>query len=246
MDPVPEAKRREVKTFLSFVSGADSERAVDARTFHITATYDTGDFAALSEGLLDAGATGSFSMLARDLDVQAEAVETLADDGHEITLHGYRHTSFGDAPYETAHEELSAALDAFDDATGVRPTGFHVAFMDVSEGTLRAAAELDIEWLLGRPEDTVPDGLTTVQPVSPWDTRLLEGGESSEATFERLGDDAEDGAVFLCHPNLHEYYGASDAFDGWVADHRPAAVAEMLADGGVGMVVDCVKPIRVD
>jgi peptidoglycan/xylan/chitin deacetylase (PgdA/CDA1 family) len=244
MDPVADPLRREVKTFLSFVAGADSERALDARTFHVTATYDERDFAALSERLADAGATGSFSMLARDLDVQAEAVAALADDGHEIALHGLRHTTFGGVDYDAAHDELATALSRFEDAAGVRPSGFHVPFMETSEGTVRAAADLGIEWLLGRPETTSGD-LTVVEPVAPWDTRLLEGGDALADAFETLDVSPADDEVFLMHPNLQAHYGATDAFVAWLDSRSPVSVAEALDTGGEGVVFDCVKPIRV-
>ncbi len=244
MDPVPDPLRREVRTFLSFVAGADSERALDARTFHVTATYDDGDFTSLAGRLADASATGSFSILARDLDVQADAVAALADKGHEIALHGLRHTTFAGVDYDVAHDELSTALSRFEDRADITPTGFHVPFMETSEGTVRAAAELGIEWLLGRPESTNGD-LTILEPVTPWDTRLLEGGDTPEEALATLDAPPGDDEVFLMHPNLQAFYGAGDAFDRWLDSRSPVTIADALESGGEGVVLDCVKPIRV-
>ena len=246
MEPVSEAARREMHTFLSFVSGAENERAIAARTFHVTATYDESDFAALADRLAAADATGSFSILARDLDDLGGTVAALDEAGHEVVLHGLRHTSFGDVDYDTAHDELSRALDRFEDTAGVRPTGFHVPFMETSAGTLRAADELGIDWLLGRTEADVPAGLTRLDPVAPWDTRLLEGGTDPDDAFEQLAGAPATDEVFLMHPNLHEYYGANAAFDAWLDDRSPTTVAAAIKGNGAGVVLDCVKPIRAE
>lgn len=246
MEPVPEAKRREVNTFLSFVADAETDRAIDARTFHVTAAYTEGDFRALSDRLIDRGIRASFSFLARDLDELAGAMRALHDAGHELVLHGYRHTSFGSVPYDIAHDELSTAIEAFEDTINTRPTGLHVAFMDASEGTLRAAADVGIEWVLGRCAGRVPNGVTLVSPVSPWDTRLLEAGTEPAAVFEQLGQGRDDDeGVFLCHPNLHEYYDAQRAFDTWLDSTKLAPVATAHSDTGTGLVLDCVRPLRV-
>jgi hypothetical protein len=244
MDPDPAALRREVRTFLEFVSRADSARTLDARAFHVTSTYETADFGALSTRLADAGATGSVSILARDLDHQAEAVAALADDGHEIALHGLRHTSFEAVDYDTAHAELSTALSRFEDAAGVRPDGFHVPFMGTSVGTVRAAADLGLSWLLGRPEVAAPD-LTVVEPVDPWDFRLFEDGLAPAEAFDRLDGPPAGDEVFLAHPNLYPFYGATDAFEAWLASRSPVSVAEAVGSGGEGLVLDCLAPIRV-
>lgn len=246
MDPVPEAMRREVETFLSFVAGAETDEAVAARTFHITATYGADDYAGLADRLDAAGATGSFSVLARDLDFLGDAVAALDDAGHEIVLHGKRHTSFGEVDYETARDELAAALDAFEDAADVRPTGFHVPFMDTSAGTIRAASELGIEWVLGRTDADPPDELVLHEPIAPWDSRLLEGGTAPAAAFEELAGRADEDAPYLLHPNLQEYHGASEAFDAFLETVGPVTVALALDGGGAGMVIDCAKPIRVE
>lgn len=246
MEPVPEALRREVNTFLSFVANAESARAIDARTFHVTASYAEDDFIALAKRLEAHDVRASFSFLARDLDELGGAVEAVHAAGHEIVVHGYRHTSFGDVPYTIAHEELSQAIGAFEETIGTAPSGLHVAFMDTSAGSLRAARELGIEWVLGRTTATVPDEITMVAPVAPWDTRLLEAGTAPTAVFEQLGQTVDSDAVFLCHPNLHEYYGASDAFDAWLATTQLGPVAETLGDSRGGLVLDCVRPLRIE
>jgi hypothetical protein len=244
MDTDSNALWREMRTFLEFVSRADSPRTLDARTHHVTAPYRTVDFNELSARLTDAGATGSVSILARDLDSQAEAVAALAADGHEIVLHGLRHTTFESVDYETAHAELSTALSQFEDVAGLTPSGFHVPFMDMSEGTVRAATELGLSWVLGRPEVAVPE-LTVVEPVEPWDFHLFENGEAPEDAFDRLDEPPAAGEVFLMHPNLHPFYGATDAFETWLKSRAPVSVDQAITSGDEALVLDCLAPIRV-
>lgn len=245
MEHPPEPLRREVSTYLSWAAGAESDRAVAARTFHLTSAYEPTDFAALSDRLATADATGSFSILARDLDEQAEAVAELAADGHEIALHGLRHTTFGDVDYDVAHDEIATALDTLEDAAGVRPRGFHVPFMDASSGAVRAAAELDLEWVLGQPTDEPPAELTILDPVAPWDTRLLEEGHDPPAAFDRLDRPPGADEAFLMHPNVQAFYDGDPAFDAWLDSRSPATVDESLSGDGEPLVLDCVRPMRV-
>lgn len=252
MDDPADIRLRETKAFLSFVAGIeetegeDYERALDARSYHILADYTNDDFSSLSDALLDADATGSVAFLGRDVDEQAPAIEAVDDAGHEVTLHGHRHVSFGDLSYDTAYDDLSTGMGAIEDASGVTPTGFFAPFKGVSDGTLEAAADLGIDWVLGAPEGDIPDGLPIVDSVYPHDSRLLEGGTPPDRTFDRLAAEAEEGATFLFHPNLIEYYGATDAFVAWLSDVDPVrSVGEQLEDGGVGIVLDCLRPLRL-
>ncbi|MFB6309611.1 MAG: polysaccharide deacetylase family protein [Salinirussus sp.] len=245
METPPEPLRREVSTYLSWAADAEGERAIAARTFHLTAAYEPADFAALSDRLSAADATGSFSILARDLDEQAEAVADLAADGHEIALHGLRHATYSGVDYDDAHDELSTAMDAIEDATGIQPEGFHVPFMGASAGTVRAADELGIEWLLGRPDGGTSHDLTVLDPVAPWDTRLLEDGQEPAAAFERLNRPPGTDEAFLMHPNVQEFYDGSAAFDDWLASRSPGAVIDALSGTDEPLVLDCVRPLRV-
>jgi peptidoglycan/xylan/chitin deacetylase (PgdA/CDA1 family) len=248
MKEFSDGKRREVEAFLSFVAGAETERAIEARSYHILAEFEREDFERVSDRFTDRGSNASVAFLGRDVDSEAEIVRALADRGHEIVLHGHRHVKFGDLTYDTAHGDLSRGLSAIEDASGVTPTGFFAPFKAVSEGTLRAAGELGLDWVLGDPSDdaTVPDEVTLVDSVYPHDTRLLEGGTSPTETFDELAGKTENGATFLFHPNLVEYYDAAEEFDAWIEATDPVSVREQLADGGVGVVLDCLRPIKVD
>lgn len=241
-------KRREVEAFLSFVAGAETDRAVKARSYHILREFDRADYERVSDLFTEAGATAGFAFLGRDVEDEAEIIEMVDAQGHEAVIHGHRHVKFGDLTYETAHDDLSTGMDAIEDATSISPAGFFAPFKSVSEGTLEAASELDLDWVLGAPTEdaTVPSDLDIVDSVYPHDSRLLEGGTSPEETFDQLREDAADGETFLFHPNLIGYYDGMGEFAEWIEAVDPVSVSEQLDTGGVGVVLDCLRPIKVE
>jgi peptidoglycan/xylan/chitin deacetylase (PgdA/CDA1 family) len=209
--------------------------------------FDHADFIGALEVFEAAGATASVAFLGRDADRQAETLTAVGERGHEVVCHGHRHVKFGDLSYETAHDDLSRALDAFEAAADVTPSGFFAPFKATSVATLEAAADLGFDWVLGvAAESDVPDGIRLVDSVYPHDTRLLEGGTPPEETFEQLADEAVDGSTFLFHPNMLEYYDAEAEFAAFVEAVGPTAVGEQVAAGeGVGVVLDCLRPLRI-
>lgn len=246
-------KRRAVEPYLKFLRRLDDDVDLDTRVGHILDEYTGEDVTALAATLDDVGVTAGFSVPAVHLeerDAIRAAVGDLADEGHEVLLHGYRHTSFLDVPYETAVDELSRASEVLTAVTGREPTGFHVPYGAASEGALEAASELGVEWIVGSGPDTV-DGdehdLTLMQPSRPYDLQLLERGVDPVAAFERLSDNAEADSVFLCHPNVHFRPGASEAFVDWLAVERPSSPAAVAAnpETGPGLLLDCFPPFRV-
>ena len=246
MDLASDAKTREFETFLSFAAAADSEAALAVRAFHVLAEFRHADFMAVADGLDESGAAASFAFLGRDVERQAETIESVDRAGHEVVLHGHRHVGFASLSYETAMDDLSTGMAAIEDATGITPRGFFAPFRSVSDGTLEAAAELGLEWVLGIADGPVPAGVDLVQSVYPHDTRLLEAGDTPEEAFASLTEAAADDGVFLFHPNLLEYYDATAAFWDWVEAIGPVTVETHLADGGVGVVLDCLQPLRVE
>lgn len=246
MSNPPDRLLREAKAYLSFVADADSNRAVDARSYHITRHYDADDFADLSTVLERTGSTAGIAFLGRDAANRANTIERLHADGHEIVLHGHRHVKFGSLSYDTAYDDLATGIGSIEDATGITPSGFFAPFKEVSDGSLRAAAELGVDWVLGTPDtDNVPESLTMIDSVYPHDTRLLEGGASAESAFEELSDRTDSGSVFLFHPNMLEYYGATQEFERWLGSVDAVSIEERRRDGGVGLVLDCLRPLKL-
>jgi peptidoglycan/xylan/chitin deacetylase (PgdA/CDA1 family) len=251
MTRVPDEKRRAVEPYLKFLRLLDDEVELDTRVAHILDEFTAEDFERLSVTLRDFGVTAGFSVPAIHLesrDSLSPAISTLAEDGHEILLHGYRHTSFMDVPYETAHEELSRASSILESVTGSTPAGFHVPYSRASEGTLRAASDLGVELIVGsRADDDTDDDLAVTQPIRPYDIQLLESDLEPAAAFERLGENADESSLLLCHPNVHALHDGAEAFADWL-DGRSFATPGDLArdrDDGPGLLLDCFPPFQV-
>lgn len=244
MEIPSELVKREAQSFLSFVAEAETDRAIDARTFHVTGRYSDTDFQHLAELIQDAGTHASIAFLGRDADERADTITALDNAGHEIVLHGHRHLECSNLSYDVAHDNLNQGLNALESAANVTPRGFFAPFKTVSQGTLDAAADLELEWVLGATNATVPDTLTVIDPVYPHDSRLLEDGMSPVDTFDQLRDAASPGSTYLFHPNLLEYYGASAEFETWLRDVQPRPISDAGPDD-ISAVLDCLRPITI-
>jgi peptidoglycan/xylan/chitin deacetylase (PgdA/CDA1 family) len=246
MDDVSELRRREVRTYFDVIARGGSERLIDARSFHNLGEFDAADYERLSVMLREAGATSSFSFLGRDADRYADTIAALDDDGHEIVLHGHRHVACDDVGYDLAHQNLSRGLAAIEDAAGVRPRGFIAPGQEVNAATLQVVEELDIEWVLGRTDADVPPGVDFLEPAHPYDLVMLNEGDDPATAFERIADQTRPGAALLFHPNMLAYYDALPEFEAWVADAEPVTVGECIGSGGVGLINDAMRPLRVE
>lgn len=247
----PDDKRRAVEPYLKFLRLLDEGVESDTRVAHVLDEFASEDFERLSATLRDVGVRAGFSVPSIHLDTReplATVVAGLHDDGHEILLHGYRHSSFMDVSYETAREELSRASSILESVTGSAPAGFHVPYSKASEGTLQAARDLGVEWIVGsRVNEPADDDLTVVQPTHPYDIQLLERGLDPTAAFDRLHENAGESSLLLCHPNVHVHHDAADAFADWLEDGsfaRPGDLARGHEDGPA-LLLDCFPPFRV-
>jgi peptidoglycan/xylan/chitin deacetylase (PgdA/CDA1 family) len=248
MQDVSELERREVETYFGVIARGGSERRLRARSYHCLGEFDDGDYERLARTLRDADATSSFSFLGRDAERYAGTIERLDDAGHEIVLHGHRHVACADVPYDLAHENLSRGLDAIEDAAGVTPRGFIAPGQAVNAATLRAVAELGIDWVLGRTDAGIPEGVDFHEPAHPYDLILLNEGAGPAGTFDRLREQTGPGVAHLVHPNMLDYYDASEEFAAWLAETSPVTVGTLLAgeSEGVGLVCDAMRPLRIE
>jgi putative ABC transport system ATP-binding protein len=186
-------------------------------------------------------------VLGREADRLAGAIAALDDAGHEIVLHGHRHVACADAGYDLAHENLSRGLAAVEDAAGLTPRGFVAPGQRVDGGTLRAVADLGLDWVLGRTDADVPAAVDLHEPAHPYDLLLLNEGADPAATFERLREQSGPGAALLVHPNVLAYDDALDEFRAWLGETAVVTVGEVVAGGeGVGLLNDAMRPPRVD
>lgn len=248
MKPADNEQLLELMTWMGTLPGVEDQDVVRVRSWFCVAEYTDSDYREMSSFLLDHDATAGFAFCARDVDRYGGTMRELAADGHEIVFHGNRHTMFADLSYKTARDYLSTGLEAIETAAGVRPTGFFVPWMDCTQGTLDASAELDIEWMYANPEDgaDIPDSISIVEPVMPPDSVRLEQGADPQAMMAEFAADATDGSSFLFHPPFLQYYDATDEFEAWVENVSPVSVAHQLNDGGVGLVLDSIQPLRLE
>lgn len=243
---VDELRRREVETYFRVVAERGVEVGVDAFAFHNLGVYDVADFETLSDVLVGADAGASYAFLGRDADEQAGVVEAMAAAGHDVVLHGHRHVACADLPASLARENVHRGLAAIEAASGVTPGGFFAPLQEMNAETVEALSAAGIGWAVGRTDVAVPDDLTVVEPEPLVDIELLMGGTDPADAFDELSGRAEAGGVFLMHPNLIEYFDATSEFEAWIDEHRPRPVSEWLEAGGVGLLVDAVRPLRIE
>jgi peptidoglycan/xylan/chitin deacetylase (PgdA/CDA1 family) len=246
MDDVSSLRRREVETYFGVIARGGPERRIRARSVHVLGEFERPDYERLAGVLADADATASVSLLGRDAERFAASMAALADAGHELVCHGHRHVACADAGYDLARENLSRGLAAIEDATGVAPRGYVSPGQEVNGATLRAAADLGLDYVLGLTDAEVPPDIDLREPAHPYDLIYLNEGDGPAEAFERIRDQTAPGTTHLVHPNMLDYYDATDAFDAWVAETSPVSV-ERLVDGeeGVGLLVDAMRPLRV-
>lgn len=236
---------REFETWLSLFTGGGLPPEQEWKAWFCVAEYEHEDFEAMADHLAGAGGAGSFAFLGRDAEGLANTIAALDGAGHEIVLHSHRHHAYGDLAYEDAHDALTTGLAAIEDAAGVRPRGFFAPFLELSDGAVDAVADIGFDWVLGTTDRDVA-GIEITPPVIPFDTRLLVEHEPADA-MARLRDQAVAGdGPFLFHPPVVEYFDGMASFTDWIAATSPATVADALEGEGPGVVLDCVRPVRVE
>lgn len=246
---VGEQKRRELRPYLKFVRNLDPETSLETRIEHVVYDAFEDGIGWLREALSASGVSAGVSVPAVYLETDAtvrEAVRGLVDANCDVVAHGYRHTSYMETPYETATAEMAAIAERFEAELGVRPTGFHVPFMRCSPGTVRAAEEHGIEWIVGVEPD-VDTSISFVRPESPYDLQLYERGCSGPEVGERLSGAADGGGLLLCHPNVHAAHDARESFTDFLARESFAAPNALAVNGAdrSGLLLDCFPPFRV-
>jgi hypothetical protein len=243
---IPQMREREANAWLEFIADAETERELRARIFQTVFEYTVEDVTEVCELLADAGATAGFAFLGHDVNDHADSIERVHDSEHEVVYHGHRHGRFGDVDHDTAREELETGKQHLDRLTGSAGRGVYVPNLSASTGTLRAAADLDMDWLVGTTDATPPDPLTVLELTGAYTaTGILEGGASPAEAFEQLGAEASDGKTYVFHPPHLEYYDAMDEFEAFVADVEPVAPSRQVDRGGVGVVLDCTRPLKL-
>lgn len=256
-------RRRSIEPYLKFVRLLDDEIPIDTRVDHILDTVTERGFDRLLSDLDDAGVRAGFSIPSIHIEEDEwlePKMDRLLEDGHEILLHGHRHSSYMAVDYGTAHEELSHAIERVRSSVGVEPTGFHVPYGRVSRGTVEAASELGIERIVGTLSDRELDGTpfdqgldddsvepTIVTPVRPYDLHLFERGLEPEAVFDELDRMADESSLLLLHPNVHASQEGLATFASWLDRTDCRTPSDLVAGtgSGPGLLLDVFPPFRV-
>ena len=243
-----EQKRRALSPYLKFLRNLDPETSLETRIEHIAYDAFEDGIDWLADALRESGVSAGVSVPAIHLDDAAvrDGVTRLLDAGAEAVVHGYRHTSYMETPYETVDEELTAIFERFESDLDARPAGFHIPFMRCSPEAVRAAEEHGIEWIVGARPD-VDTSITFLQPESPYDLQLFERGHDGPAVTDRMAEAADDGSLLLSHPNIHAVHDARESFVSFL-ESEPFAKPSEIAAGETdrpGLLFDCFPPFQV-
>jgi peptidoglycan/xylan/chitin deacetylase (PgdA/CDA1 family) len=244
---IPEMRQREAEAWLRFVAEAETERAFQARVFQTVFEYSDDDFERVVDAFDAAGGSAGFAFLGQDVHEHAAHIEYVDGQGQEVVAHGHRHGGFADVSYEVAHKELGRGLDAIEDATGISPNGASFPGIEASAGAAQAAADLGLEWIIGRTE-AAPAGLDILplENTRPFTaTGLLEDGMTPTAAFDELREAIRPDRTFLFHPPHLAYYDAFEEFTSFLKTLGPVKPSEQATEGGNGVVLDCTRPLKL-
>ena len=230
MQGISELRQREVETYFNVIARGGSERFLSARAFHNLGEWEYEDYKRFSDSLRNVNATGSFLFLGRDADRYSKTITQLDRAGHEIALHGHRHV----------------ACANIEDTTGVIPQGFVSPGQEVNAATLEALCDLEFEWVLGRTDADIPREIEFVDLVHPYDLIMLNDGATPSETFDRIRQQTQSGAALMFHPNMVEYYDGLEELVEWITETTPVSIEKLVETGGIGMINDAMRPLRIE
>lgn len=114
------------------------ERRVDRPV--VALTFDDGPHAegtpAVLEELARQGATATFFLVGEQVVLRPALAREIVAAGHEVAVHGYRHTLLLRRRVSAVADDLDRAVDAIGEATGVRPTLYRPPYGILSSGAL--------------------------------------------------------------------------------------------------------------
>jgi peptidoglycan/xylan/chitin deacetylase (PgdA/CDA1 family) len=100
------------------------ERRIDRNV--IALTFDDGPHPegtpATLEALADRGATATFFLVGEQVDAHPALARAIVEAGHEVAVHGYRHTLLLRRRAHALSADFDRALASIESATGVTPT----------------------------------------------------------------------------------------------------------------------------
>ena len=185
--PGPAARPRRVPSFQQHRDTLDRWRrfpALERLESGVVLTFDDGPDPDATPAVLDAlragGAQAVFFLVGEQVETHPELARRVADEGHVVALHGFRHVEHDELGDE-ARSDLERGAAAVAAATGVEPRLYRPPYGRFSERSYAAAREL---------------GLTPVY-WSAW------GSDWEPIPPERIAEavirDLEPGAIVLLH-----------------------------------------------
>ena len=111
-----------------------------ASTTRVVLTFDDGPHAEGTSAVLDelarAGATATFFLVGEQVERHPELARAIVEAGHEVGIHGYRHTLLLRRRVAALSGDLDRALDAITSVTGAVPTLYRPPYGVFSSGAL--------------------------------------------------------------------------------------------------------------
>jgi peptidoglycan-N-acetylglucosamine deacetylase len=113
----------------------------------VALTFDDGPDPDATPAVLDAldrlEVRATFFLVGEQLLVHHELGRAVADAGHAVALHGFRHVEHDEL--DDPREDLLRGLDAIESATGARPRLYRPPYGRFSEASFAACRELELE-----------------------------------------------------------------------------------------------------
>ena len=181
----------------------------------IAVTFDDGPHArgtpAVLAALASAGARATFFLVGEQVERMPALAREIADAGHELGVHGYRHTLLLRRSPRALRDDFERARDVIASAAGVVPTVYRPPY-----GVFSGPALLLVRRLGWRP-------VLWSRWGRDWEARA-----TATSIADRATRDLGRGDVVLLHDADH--YGSGDS---WVktADALPAVLAAASATG---------------
>jgi peptidoglycan/xylan/chitin deacetylase (PgdA/CDA1 family) len=190
------------------------ERRVDRNV--VALTFDDGPHPEGTPATLDVlarrGATATFFLVGEQVDAHPELARAIVEAGHEVAVHGYRHTLLLRRRPSSLASDLDRAFGTIESVTGVRPTLYRPPYGVFSARGLelvRARGWRPLLW-------------------SRWG-RDWERRATAESIARRASRDLQAGDVVLLHDS--DAYSSADSWRSTVA--ALPSVLDAVAAAGV-------------
>lgn len=139
----------------------------------------------LLEGLADRYVSATFFLCGYRMENAPQLVEQIAENGHELGVHGYSHCYLNDLPRDKVVEEITTTSERIAALTGQRPTVLRPPGGLLSDTVRETAMELGL-------------------PIILWNVDTMDWCcDNPQTVAQRIVETVEDGSIVLLH-DLHD------------------------------------------